>query len=432
MKKGLFISIFMLAVTYVGVLLTGNGAIAAEPIVIGIASSLGLGTGQQSMDAVKMVVEEINSRGGITVGSSKRPLKVETVDLRDAEPGVPVTEALLGMEKLIIGKKAYAILVGPYRSEALLASMDLIAKHKVLMLLSIAMTPEMENKIQKDYENYKYVFRLCINSKNFMEYMAGLYTYIGSEFKFKRVYVLNEDSGFSRAAVNPLITNYFEKPDSGWTVMGHRTFPIGATDYTTGLMDAQMKGAQALLMLTSMPQGINLVKQWKSMKISALMAGYTGLLTTEEAWKELGGGFGGAMDLIMEMGNGIGVKEIPRSLEFLDRYVKRYGPWPKGGAMPHGIAPAYESMYILQEAIEKAGTLDPDAVVKEIEKTDRMGAMGRIRFDKNHQVVYGMDPQKASVAVVIQWRDDGQRVIVFPESIAKGKIELPAGLKTGR
>ena len=94
----------------------------------------------------------------------------------------------------------------------------------------------------------------------------------------------------------------------------------------------------------------------------------------------------------------------------------------------HGPAPTYESVYILKEAIERAGSLDPDAIVAELEKTDRDGVMGRIRFDEGHQVVYDMDPAESAVAAVFQWTEDGNRTIVFPPSLAEGKIELPPGL----
>jgi len=84
---------------------------------------------------------------------------------------------------------------------------------------------------------------------------------------------------------------------------------------------------------------------------------------------------------------------------------------------------------MLAEAIQRAGSLDADAIVTELEKTDRMGAMGRIKFDEGHQVVYDMDPEQAAVAAMIQWNDDGSRTIVFPAAIADGQIKLPAGLK---
>ena len=60
------------------------------------------------------------------MGGKKRPFAVEVIDTRDLEPGVPVSEALLGVEKLILEKKADFIVGGPVRSEAALAAMDLL------------------------------------------------------------------------------------------------------------------------------------------------------------------------------------------------------------------------------------------------------------------------------------------------------------------
>jgi branched-chain amino acid transport system substrate-binding protein len=41
-----------------------------------------------------------------------------------------------------------------------------------------------------------------------------------------------------------------------------------------------------------------------------------------------------------------------------------------------------------------------------------------------------MDPNETAVGVVFQWTDKGQRKIVFPESMAEAKIQLPPGLKS--
>ena len=59
---------------------------AAEPIVIGVATSLGFLEGKESIKAVQMAVDEINAAGGVKVGAGTRPFKVESIDLRDAAP----------------------------------------------------------------------------------------------------------------------------------------------------------------------------------------------------------------------------------------------------------------------------------------------------------------------------------------------------------
>jgi branched-chain amino acid transport system substrate-binding protein len=67
-----------------------------------------------------------------------------------------------------------------------------------------------------------------------------------------------------------------------------------------------------------------------------------------------------------------------------------------------------------------------------LEKTDRQGVMGRIKFDEGHQVVYGMNPAESAVAAVFQWTADGGRTIVFPTALAEGEIVLPKGLKSAK
>ena len=56
--------------------------------------------------------------------------------------------------------------------------------------------------------------------------------------------------------------------------------------------------------------------------------------------------------------------------------------------------------------------------------------MGRVRYDEGHQAIFGFDPNETAVSTVFQWTTEGKRVIVFPDSIAEEKIELPSGLKS--
>ena len=81
---------------------------AQQPITLGIPTSLKLIEGAEGNKAAILATEEINAKGGVQVGKEKRLLKTESLDIRDGEPGVPTSEALLGIEKLILDKKIYA------------------------------------------------------------------------------------------------------------------------------------------------------------------------------------------------------------------------------------------------------------------------------------------------------------------------------------
>ena len=400
---------------------------AAEPIIIGVPTSLGFLEGKESHKVVQMAVSEINAKGGVTVGGQKRLLEVSSMDIRDAAPGVPVPEALLGIEKNILEKKPVAIVVGPFRSEALVAGMDLIAKYKTPMIGTIAMTPASEAKVKEDPEKYKYVFRNCLNAIYLVNYLSGTMAAINKEFGFTKVYIMHQDVAWARATADGVKKSYFDK--AGWEVLDQEAYPTGTSDFSSALMKAQAKGAQVIMPIFDMPQSGILVKQWKSMNVPALMAGFISPLAGTDAWKTFDGKIGGAINCVFEMGSAIASDKLPKSVEFYNKYKKLFGKELQAG---HGPAPAYESVYILAEAIERAGSLDPDAVAAQIKKTDRMGIMGRIRFDAGNQVVYGFDPKETAVAAVFQWTEDGKRRIVFPESLAEAKIQLPKGLKSAK
>ncbi len=393
-----------------------------EPIIIGAPTFLGSMEGSNCVKAATLAVEEINAKGGVPIKGVKHPIRIEASEIRDGAPGVPVPEALLGIEKTILEKKVHAIVVGPFRSEALLATMDLLAKYKVPMLGTIAVSPASEKKVLEDPEKYKYVFRVCSNAPNIVAYLTGAMGFLTKEFGFKKAFLMVQDVLWARGTASG-VEAWFKK--EGWEVLGMETFPTGASDFSSALMKVQQTGAQVIVPIFDMPTSVILVNQWNTMKIPAVMAGHMAALTGPESWKTFEGKIGGLINSgIMEAGN-IAVKKIPKSVEFSEAYKKRWGAEVDAG---HGPAPSYDSVYILAEAIERAGSIDPEAIVSALQKTDRMGAIGRIKFGKSQQVIYGSDPKETALGCVFQW-SQGKRVVVYPESVAEGKVQLPAGLK---
>ena len=294
------------------------------------------------------------------------------------------------------------------------------------MLVTLAMTPDSEAKIKQDPEKYKYIFRLGINVKHLMMYLSGIMGFINKEYGFNKVYILNQDVAWARGVAGGMQKVYFGK--AGWTVVGQENYPQGTSDFSTGLMKAQSGGAQVIMPIFDMVETNVLIKQWKSMRINALMAGFTSRLGVPEAWKNCDGKIGGAMEAIYELGSGIGSSKVDGSVEFQKTFDEKVGDHPSGTG-GHGAGPSYEAVRVLTEAMTKAGTTDADAVVAALEKTDRMGIFGRIRFDEVHQVPFGLNPQETAVGCVVQWTEQGKRKIVFPPALAESKIMLPAGLK---
>jgi len=424
-KTLLPIASFVMAVVIVFLTNPVPLATAAEPIVIGVPTALGSIEGADAWRCVQMAVEEINAKGGVTVGGVKRPLKAYSIDTREHEPGIPVHDALTAVEKLILEKKPHAIVVGAFRSEVLLASMDLIAKYKLPYICSIAMTPAFQKKIVENYDKYKYMFRNCLNAIYLVKYLGGVMGFLNTEFGFNKAYIVVQDVLWAKATGGGLQKG-LEK--QGWEVVGFDHYPTGATEFSPTLIKARAKKAQVVVPIFDMPQSGILLKQARSMKVPALLCGFISPVAPGNAWEVFEGEVEGMVNFLFEIGP-IPVKAVPKSEAYNAGYGKRWGDDARIKLSGHGPGPSYDSVYVLADAIERAGTLEPDALISTLEKTDLTGVVGRIKFAKDHQVVYGVDPKETAIGCAFQWRKPGGRVPVFPEVVAEGKIELPPHMK---
>ena len=421
-KNMKMLMIFLLAIFLI---LPANEALAEKPIVSGAPLSTSFLYGWDAWRGMTLAVEEINAAGGVNVGGKKRPFKLEIIDTRDLEPGVPVSEALLAVEKLILEKKADFILGGPVRSEAGLAAMDLLSKHKKISILTTGvLTPAYHARVAKNYDKYKYLFRITGEAKWIAvgEQIPALLE-IGKKFNLNRVYIMIQDVSHARA-----FGGIFAKvmAAKGWTVIGKpEIYPTGATDFSMGLLKARREKAQVIIICMDMPESSILLKQWYDMKVPALPFGSIIAAAEQPGFSKATGGKGEyTLANVVNAGNAPS-NATDWTMKFVNAYNKMWGLEPEG----YGTSSSYMAVYVLKDAIEKAGTLDSDAVVATLEKTDMMGVYGRIRFDpKSHQIIPSMDPKEGAVGTIFQWQD-GKRVVVFPKSIAMGEIKLPPWMK---
>ena len=399
--------------------LPANMALAENPIVIGAPLSTAFLYGWDAERGMTLAIEEINAAGGVQVGDAKRPFKVEVIDTRDLEPGVPVSEALLAVEKLILDKKADFIVGGPVRSEAALAAMPLLSKYKKVSILTTGvLTPAYTAQVAKEYDKYKYCFRIHGEAGNLVGEMFANFTELKEKYGFNNLFIMAQDVSHARGAGEVMQKVAAKK---GWNVTGLEIYPTGATDFSMGLLKVKDSQTEIINIWMDMPESAILLKQWYEMKIPALPFGST-LAAAEQPgfWKATDGKGEYTLCNVVNAGNAPS-EATPWTMKFYDAYTKRWGVEPEG----LGTSSSYMAIYVLRDAIERAGSLDSDKVVAELEKTDVMGVYGRLRFDpKSHQVIPATDPKEGAVGSILQWQD-GKRVVVYPKSIAKGTIQLP-------
>jgi len=130
-KKSLRIS-SLIAVVTIGVVLSsvtsGLSQQKGQPIVIGAPLSTQYLYGWGAQRAMLLAVEEINAKGGVQVGSARRPFRLEVLDTRDLEPGVPLSEVrdLLGHTSVVMTER-YAHLA-PENVRAAVQRLDALSR----------------------------------------------------------------------------------------------------------------------------------------------------------------------------------------------------------------------------------------------------------------------------------------------------------------
>jgi len=424
-RKSLIWGIVILAVVVIAAIaiyyITKPPPVVVRPITIGAPLSTAFLYGWDAERGMKLAIEEINAQGGVKVGGVKRPFEIAVIDTRDLEPGVPVSEALLVVEKLILENKADFIVGGPVRSEAALAAMDLLAKYKKVSILTTGvLTPAYHARVAENYDKFKYCFRITGEAKWMVtgEIVPAL-LFIEENYGLKRLFIMVQDVAHARAG-GPLIAKIMA--GKGWQVLGEpEIYPTGTTDFSMGLLKAKREKAQILLIWMDMPETSILLKQWYDLKVPALPFGSI-IAAAEQPgfWKATEGKGEFTLANVVNAGNAP-CNATPWTMKFVEAYKKRWDIEPEG----YGASSSYMAPYVLKDAIERAGSLDSDAVVAALEKTDMMGVYGRIRFDpKNHQVIPSLDPNEGAVGTIFQWQAE-KRVVVFPPKIAMGKIKLP-------
>ncbi len=412
-------SLILIIIVVCGLKLTVTIASAQDNVLLGVATGLTALEGRESMRAANLAVEELNGRGGIRVGERILPIELISIDLKDDQSPLRVDDVLARLEQFITGQKIHALVVGPFRSEVLLPAMDIIARYKVPLLETIAMTPAVEAKVLGD-ARYRYVFRTGLNTKYLADVLINTMTFLNNRFGYTRVYIMNQDVAWARSTASLMIKLYFNR--KGWQIVGSEHFAYGTTDFSAALERASSQGAQVIVPIFDMPHSGELAQQWKKMRSPAMLCGFISPMMGPGAWKTFDGQIAGALNVIFELGN-VPSDRYPPAAEFYHAYAARYGRPIESG---HGPAPAYEAVHVLAEAIETAGSLEADKIVTALQATDRAGVMGRLRFHPSHQALFGKDPAKEAVACLIQWTRDGKRRIVYPPTIAEGEIEAPA------
>ena len=389
----LSVTLFLLLVA-----LTVKGQ-AEDVIKVGVIGPFKSPPGAGIENGANMAADEINRAGGIL---GKKIELILSDDMYNPETGAT------GYKKLALQDKA-AVVIGTASSGVALAVLDQMARYKVPFFATGGATPALTAKVEQDYTKYKYFFRICHSSLEMADITTDwIINFLAKEKKLKRVGLMIETAVWTKPIAEKWNKDLLS---AGIEVPVFEYFDMDTKDFKPIFNKIVSSKCEAICVLSSHVDAATYINQWASLK-GPIIAGITGSSST--VWDATRG----KVLSMVEMGHPVSARLTHNNRVFYDNYVKKFGRTPEYTA-PY----TYDSLYILKNAIEKAKSTDPDAIVAAMEKTDYDGATARWVFDKkSHHSKFGPGFRQM---LMTQWQGSDRTTVIWPPNLAQKDFIYP-------
>ncbi|MDH2234904.1 amino acid ABC transporter substrate-binding protein [Pigmentiphaga sp. GD03639] len=371
---------------------------AQDAVTIGYAvSKTGVNAGGAGITTIpnyKLWVHEVNQAGGLKVGAKRLPIKVVEYDDRSSSE-----DAVRAVERLITQDKV-DFLLPPWSTAMNLAVAPTFHRYGYPLLAGSAVT-ERAPEFAKRWPNS---YWLLGTGSQYAEALVDQLTSLRKAGKIgDSIAMVSIADGFgielataARAA--------FQK--AGFKLAYAKTYPVGTQDLAPIVTEARNLNPDVFIAFSYPPDTMAITDQARVLGFNPKVF-YTGVGTAFPLYKNR---FGANVEGVASLGG------IDANSPAVKAYIQRHKEVT--GAEPDRWASlvTYAGLQVLQQAIEKAGTLDRKAVSAKIASEEFDTILGRINL-KNHMV--------PNMLTLGQWQN-GEFVGIEPASHAgAAKLVFP-------
>ncbi|MHB1404030.1 MAG: ABC transporter substrate-binding protein [Desulfitobacteriaceae bacterium] len=362
----------------IGALLPLSGAVA--PI------------GETCKRGQELATEEINAAGGIkSLGGAK--LVLDFADSK-GDPKVGMSEA----ERLIMKDKV-AVMTGAYQSSVTYPSTQVAEKYKIPYVVPVSVMDDITER------GFKYTFRLAPKASWYSRDQVKFSKEMGEQTGVvpKKVALVYENSDWGQSSAKGWNVSV---PEAGMQIVLDAPYPSSSSDLAPVILKIKQANPDLILFTSYTSDAILLSNGIAEQKIDAMgMIGQGGGHADPEYLKNVGKNAEYGFDLTEwspDLGKP-GVKETNA------KFKQKYGVDMNGEA-----AESYASMYVIADALERAGSAEPEKIREALTKTKITSGPGMILpYDSIEFDESGQNPKASLIMVQVH---DGVRSTVWPFS----------------
>ena len=333
--------------------------------------------GGDCKNGIELAVNEINAAGGIN------GQQIELI----AEDDEGAAEKSVSAYKKLVTKDGVKFIIGSLTSGCAIAISPLAQAQKIVQIAPAATAPALT-----DAGNY--IFRACYDDP-FQGTVGGKFA--SETLGAKKAAILYDISNDYSVGLTENFKASFEA--NGGEIISLETYSTGDKDFNAQLTKIKNANPDVVYLPDYYSTVALIVKQLRAQGINTPIVGadgWDGL--TENAGDEVLNGF---------YSNHYAADSTePKVQNFVKSYKEKYSLTPTSFA-----ALGYDSVYMLRDAIEKAGSADSEAVRSALEATNGDYVTGHLTFNEKH------NPVKGAVIVELVKGADGKLTTVYKTTV---------------
>lgn len=338
-------------------------ASVAEVVKIGHVAPLTGGIahlGKDNENGARLAVEEINAAGGIKLGD-----KTYKLDLVAEDDKADPKEGTLAAQK-IVDSGAIAV-VGHLNSGTTIPASKIYSDASMAQISPSATNPKYTE------QGFKTAFRVVANDN---QQGAVLANYAADTLKAKTIAIIDDRTAYGQGLADVVERVAKEK---GIKVVGREFTNDKATDFNAILTKVRAAKPDVVMYGGMDATAGPMAKQMKQLGMKSTFLAGDGVCSPE--FIKLAGDASGNLHCSQA---GEAVEKLAKGTEFVDKYKKRfntdvqlYSPY------------SYDAIYIVVDAIKRAGKAERAAVAAAVPTTNLPGLTGQLVFDDKGDIKGG-------------------------------------------
>lgn len=322
-------------------------------------------TGRYYKDAYEFAVDQINKKGGVKVGNQQSKLSLKIYDNQsDVNLSVRQYTQLVSQDKV-------NFLLGPFASNFALADSAVSEKYKIPMVQGGGASDQIFSR------KFKYIFGTLAPASDYFDSTVTMMTKLKPEPK--NVALLYADDAFDvsvATGTRPLLKK------AGLTIALDERYSSNATDFNSLLSRIRSANIDAVLVAGHETEILNFIRQAKSLSVSPKMYSFTVGVPSADFRNALGADADYAFGMTAWLpSSALKDQWFGDAEQFAQAYKAKYGYEPD-----YHAASAAADVEAFAQAIENAGTTDPQKVRDALAKLNFESLYGTIAFAPNGQI----------------------------------------------